>query len=68
MKIVTTCPITQRALYVSDIKPSLIQRGAKGDWGYSTKAEQAVDMGVACTDACLRDMRATGRKPVVIGG
>jgi hypothetical protein len=66
MKVQTTCPVTLIPLYVSEVKPGLLKQGAKGDWGYSTKAEDAVDMGVGRTDICLRDMRLNGRKPRVM--
>ena len=65
MKVVTICPVTGRALYISDIKPELLKKGAKGDWGYSTKMEDAVHMGNYLLFACLRDMRALGRAPEV---
>lgn len=63
MKIVTTCPVTSLALYVSDVKPSLLKRGAPGDWGYSPKAEQAVELTVRQTKIAISDMTACGRKP-----
>jgi hypothetical protein len=65
MRVVTTCPITKCPLYVSDVKPSLLNKGACGDWGYSPKAEQATDMSSSKARACLRDMQATGRRPVM---
>ena len=64
--VVTTCPITKQALYVSDIKPGLLKHGARGDWGYSPKAEQAIGLTVTQADKAMRDMKATGRKPKIL--
>jgi hypothetical protein len=64
--VVTTCPITKQALYVSDIKPGLLEHGARGDWGYSPKAEQAPGLTVTQADEAMRDMRVTGRKPKIL--
>ena len=61
--VVITCPITKQTLYVSDIKPGLLKHGARGDWGYSPKAEQAIGLTVTQADKAMRDMSATGRKP-----
>lgn len=66
MKIATTCPNTKAALYVSDIKPNLLKMGARGDWGYSGEAEQAVDMTPRQAMICMKDMEAVGRKPLFI--
>ena len=64
--VVTECPITKQALYVSDISPGLLEHGALGDWGYSPKAEQAVGLTVTQADKAMRDMRAVGRKPKIL--
>ena len=64
--VVTTCPITKQALYVSDIKPGLLKHGARGDWGYSPKAEQAIGLTVTQADKAMRDMRVMGRKPEIL--
>ena len=64
--VVTTCPITKQALYVSDIKPGLLEHGARGDWGYSPRAAQAVGLTVAHANKAMRDMSAMGRKPKIL--
>lgn len=64
--VVTTCPITKQALYVSDIKPGLLKHGAHGDWGYSPKAEQAIGLTVAQANKAMRDMKVAGREPKIL--
>lgn len=63
MKIVTICPITGQALYVSDVLPRLLHKGAKGDWGYSPNAEQAIELTAYQAKICFNTMTAKGRCP-----
>ena len=66
MKVATTCPVTGAALYVSDIKPGLIENGARGDWGYDPKAERAANLNAWQARAAMSDMKACGRMPKLI--
>ena len=63
MKIVTTCPRTKKALYVSDVKPSLLNPKAKGDWGYSTDHNQAIELTESQARIAMSDMTFCGRNP-----
>jgi len=65
MKIVTICPRTNQALFVSDVKPSLLNPKAKGDWGYSPNYQQAIDLTERQARIALADMTLTGRNPKV---
>ena len=65
MKIVTTCPRTKKALYVSDVKPSLLNPKAKGDWGYSPNYQHAIDLTERQARIALADMTLAGRNPKV---
>ena len=65
MKIVTICPRTNQALYVSNVKPSLLQPKAKGDWGYSPNYQHAIDLTERQTRIALADMTLAGRNPKV---
>ena len=63
MKIVTICPIRKTSLYVSDVKPCLLKLGAKGDWGYSTKCADAVELTPRQAMIAMRDLEVVGRSP-----
>ena len=64
--IVCTCPVTKGARYVSDIKPGLLQTGAKGDWGYSQKVDSASGLTIHQADKCMKDLKQIGRIPVML--
>ena len=64
--VVGTCPKTLSPLYVSDIKPGLLKRDARGDWGYSSKSEQAIGLTVSQADKAMRDLKFCGYKPQII--
>ena len=65
MRIVTTCPRTNQALYVSNVKPSLLNPKAKGDWGYSGDHNQAIELTERQARIALADMTLAGRNPKV---
>lgn len=64
--VVGQCPMTKRALYISDIKPGLLKLGAKGDWGYSHKADSAINLTINQADKAMRDLSFCGYKPKII--
>lgn len=64
--VVGTCPRTLKPLYVSDIKPSLLKRDAKGDWGYDPRFEQAIGLTLMQADKAMRDLKFCGYKPQII--
>jgi len=61
-----TCPLTASALYVREIKPGLITRGAVGDWGYTNEVNKAASLSVYHADRAWCDMSAAGLKPQIL--
>lgn len=62
--VCTECPVTGHALYISDVKPGLLTRDAKGDWGYSTDYRKAAQLTPSQYKAALADMKHVGRRVV----
>jgi len=61
-----TCPITKHALYVSEVKPSLLKRHVLGDWGYTSKSANAIELTVRQANIAVKDMKLSGLNPQII--
>lgn len=64
--VCTTCPVTGQALYIADVKPGLLKKGAKGDWGYTPDHTKAARLTPYQAEAARCDTIEAGRRGFII--